>query len=187
MSSGMFFSKRSFTEISCAIAFPTYSNYTINNNPGYYYRKLALNKFIYSALNYGYKIPLGKRGNGHFATRVGFVVGATSATDTMNYWWGHSSAFSYKNYKKGVALGYNLGVNLGFVLNKRTRLNVDCIYTYAMYFPSYLKTNAQSHQYVGAGQFIDSEGNYIYTYKPFSGPKIPINMLSLNVGLSWNF
>jgi hypothetical protein len=105
----------------------------------------------------------------------------------MYYSWGLSNGYNFKYFKKGLAIGYNVGVNLGFVLNKRTRFNIDCMYTYAVYYPTQIQTSSSYHHHQGAGYFIDGEGNYVYTYKPFSGPKIPIKMLSINVGLSWNF
>lgn len=163
---GMFFSKCSFVEIGATYWSTNYTNY---DDGGFYKRKVILNKSLFGTANYGYKIPLGKRQKGHFAIRGGMVFGSTSIDDGLSFFWGQHSTSGSTSYKKGIALGYNAAVTMGFTLNKRTRLNIDWIYTHAVYFPTYMHDHSD------------------YYYKAFSGPKIPINQLSLNVGLSWGF
>lgn len=184
LTGGVFFTKRSSAELSAIYSGPTFCKYN-SANTGFGVKELSQPGSFYATLNYGYKLPLGKKG--HFALKGGFVTGITSVTEIMSYSWGQNSASSHETYKKGGVVGFNTGAMLGFVLSKRTRFSIDCMYTYAVYYPTEIQTSSSYHHHQGAGYFIDGEGNYVYTYKPFSGPKIPINMLSVNVGLSWNF
>jgi len=196
LTGGVFFTKHWFCEGAATLLFKHKLIYTSDGNwgtPQYENMRTINTSGIYSA-NGGYKVYLGKKQSGYAYIKFGASVAQTIINDTTNTYYSHglnnAASHTYTTYNGGLAYGFNNAIGLGFKIGRFVSMNFSVQYHYLIYRPQFSAYHYDATSYIieaGQSYYYNTEQNLNTKYNATNAPKIPLNILSVNWGLGFNF